>query len=159
MRLTSKSQYGLLVLAEMVRNYRSGGQRFIQISELAAHCNTSAKYLEQVLLPLTHSGILESKRGASGGYRLGMAPDKITLGDALRRLDGRLMPIPKWAEGPTASGSGGDLTSFGEVLYKVRDSIRAILDTTCLDVLATHGEGQSDLTREKEDLESLTYYI
>jgi Rrf2 family iron-sulfur cluster assembly transcriptional regulator len=158
MRLTSKSQYGLLVLADLVRNYGSEGRRYVQISELAQHCNTSPKYLEQVLLPLTHAGILESKRGANGGYRLGLPPEKVSLADALRQLDGRLMPIPKWAEEAQDGESQVCMTGFGEVLYRVRDSIRAILDTTMLDVLATP-PATDNTAAEKEELESLTYYI
>ena len=154
MRLTTKSQYGLLVLADLVKNYRRGGQRFVPIGELAERCNTSPKYLEQVVLPLTHANILESRRGANGGYRLRSAPELVSLGDALRHLDGRLMPIPKWVDEAAKLDSAGTLGRFGEVLYRCRDSVREILDKTTLDVLSSNVEEVSD-----RDADSETYSI
>ncbi len=55
MRLTTKSQYGLRVLGDLIRNWRVGNG-YLQVGELAARCETSQKYLEQVLLPLSHAG-------------------------------------------------------------------------------------------------------
>ena len=85
MRLTTKSQYGLRVLGDLIQNWRENGNGYLQVGELAVRCETSQKYLEQVLLPLSHAGILESKRGQHGGYRLNRAP--------ARRVPGR-SPAP-----------------------------------------------------------------
>src|SRR6185312_2970304 len=134
MRLTTKSQYGLRVLGDLVRDWREGGNQYLQVGELASRCDTSQKYLEQVLLPLSHAGILESKRGQRGGYRLNRAPEDISLADALRHLEGLLMPIPKWADDPS------DGSRLSSVLRRVRDAIRQILENTSIDVLAEGGE-------------------
>ncbi len=163
MRLTSKSQYGLLVIAELIRCYRVDPRGYTQISVLAERCGTSAKYLEQILLPLTHGAILDSKRGANGGYRLAGPPENYSLADAIRHLDGRLMPIPQWAETPKqASPSRNDatITSFGNVLLQVRDSIRNILENTSIDVLAEELATDPDaVERSKSAVETLMYYI
>ncbi len=152
MRLTTKSQYGLRVLGDLVRNWRQDGNRYVQVGELAGRCDTSQKYLEQVLLPLSHAGILESKRGQHGGYRLNRAPEDISLADALRHLEGLLMPIPKWAD-----DGAGDNSQLGRVLRRVRDAIREILENTPIDVLAE--DGAVDLKRADEAVEALMYYI
>jgi len=152
MRLTTKSQYGLRVLGDLVRNWREGDNGYLQVGELASRCETSQKYLEQVLLPLSHAGILESKRGQHGGYRLNRAPEDISLAEALRHLEGLLMPIPKWADDP-----GNDNQRLSQVLRDVRDAIRKILENTSIDVLA---EGGSQSTkRADEAVEALMYYI
>ena len=152
MRLTTKSQYGLHVLGDLVRNWREGGNVYLQVGELAARCDTSQKYLEQVLLPLSHAGILESKRGQRGGYRLNRAPEEVSLADALRHLEGLLMPIPKWAE-----AGEGDPSQLALVLREVRDSIRQILENTSIAALAD-GEAVHPKRRE-EAVEALMYYI
>lgn len=153
MRLTTKSQYGLKVLGDLVRNWREGGNVYVQVADLAARCETSQKYLEQVLLPLSHAGILESKRGQRGGYRLNRTPEEVSLAEALRHLEGLLMPIPKWAD-----DSSTDSSQLASVLRRVRDAIREILENTSITVLAEAGAGD-DHSRAEEAVEALMYYI
>ena len=151
MRLTTKSQYGLRVLGDLIRNWRSGNG-FVQVGALAVRCETSQKYLEQVLLPLSHAGILESKRGQHGGYRLNRPPQEVSLAQALRHLEGLLMPIPTWAD-----DSAGDSSELARVLRRVRDAIRDILESTSIEVLAE--AGGSDPKRTDEAVEALMYHI
>jgi Rrf2 family protein len=158
-RLTSKSQYGLLVLAELVRSYTPTGAAYKQLSELSELINTSPKYLEQILLPLTHAGVVESKRGANGGYRLRIPPDKVSLAEVLRYLDGRIMPIPRWVEDAKESERAGNLSAFGDVIYQIRDSVRSILEETKLNVLAGNGDSAAEPGRIREEIETLNYYI
>ncbi len=152
MRLTTKSQYGLRVMGDLVRNWRGNNNKFVQVAELASRCQTSQKYLEQVLLPLSHAGVLESKRGQHGGYRLNRAPEDISLAETLRHLEGLLMPIPKWADDGAL-----DASSLGNVLRQVRDSIRHILENTSVAVLAEGGDANH--ARTDEAVETLMYYI
>ncbi len=152
MRLTTRSQYGLRVLGDLVRNWRDADNKYLQVAELASRCETSQKYLEQVLLPLSHAGVLESKRGQHGGYRLNRAPEEISLAEALRHLEGLLMPIPKWADDGAA-----DTSPLGNVLRQVRDAIRHILENTSIAVLAD--DGDASRARTDEAVETLMYYI
>jgi len=151
MRLTTKSQYGLRVLGDLIRNYRDDGNGYLQVGELASRCDTSQKYLEQVLLPLSHAGILESKRGQHGGYRLNRPPKEVSMAEALRHLEGLLMPIPKWAD------DSADSSELARILRRVRDAIRDILENTSIEVLAE--SGQADPQRTGEAVETLMYYI
>ncbi len=152
MRLTTKSQYGLRVLGDLVHNWRDDGNGYLQVGDLAARCETSQKYLEQVLLPLSHAGILESKRGQRGGYRLNRPPEDISLAEALRHLEGLLMPIPKWAD-----DGAEDTSQLGNVLRRVRSAIRDILEHTSIEVLAEGGAENKQ--RADEAVETLMYYI
>ncbi|HEY3329415.1 MAG TPA: Rrf2 family transcriptional regulator [Capsulimonadaceae bacterium] len=151
MRLTTKSQYGLKVLGLLVRNYYDGSNNYVQVGNLAAECKTSQKYLEQVLVPLSRAGLLESKRGQHGGYRLNRPPKGVSLAEVLRHLEGLLMPIPQWAD------DTDDGLPVGAVLRRVRESIRLILEETSIEVLAENADG----TVEKTDntVKELMYYI
>ncbi|MDR3710061.1 MAG: Rrf2 family transcriptional regulator [Capsulimonadaceae bacterium] len=150
MRLTTKSQYGLKVLSVLVRNYKGGRNDFVQVAVLARECKTSLKYLEQVLAPLARAGLLESRRGQHGGYRLNSAPEKVTLAEVLRHLEGLLMPIPQWAD------DADDGLPVGVVLRRVRESIRSILEETSIDVLA---EDAGAPARADAVVKELMYYI
>ena len=152
MRLTTKSQYGLRVLGDLIQNWRENGNGYLQVGELAVRCETSQKYLEQVLLPLSHAGILESKRGQHGGYRLNRPPNDVSLAEALRHLEGLLMPIPTWAD-----DSASDSSELARVLRRVRDAIRDILESTSIEVLAEGGAPNPQ--RTDEAVEALMYYI
>jgi len=149
MKLTTKSQYGLKVIGLLVTNYQQGGNAFVQVAELARECATSQKYLEQILVPLSRAGLLESKRGQRGGYRLNRAPERVSLAEVLRCLEGLLMPIPNWAD------DLGDGFPVGSVLRRVRESIRSILEETSIAVLA----GSSSLERTDDVIKEITYYI
>ncbi len=152
MRLTTKSQYGLRVLGDLVHNWQEEGNRYLQVGELAARCDTSPKYLEQVLLPLSHAGILESKRGAHGGFRLNRAPETISLAEAVRHLEGLLLPIPKWAEEDAL-----EHPALVNVLRRVRAAVRDIMENTTIAVLA---EGPEEYrAHHAETVPDMMYHI
>ena len=51
-------------------------------------------FLESILLQLKHAGVLASRSGVDGGFRLIKKPEQISLGSIIRSLDGPLAPIP-----------------------------------------------------------------
>ncbi len=65
----------------------------MSIQELAQQERIPKKFLEQVLLALKKAGILQSSRGKTGGYSLGMTPADVSLGDVLRAVDGPIMAL------------------------------------------------------------------
>ena len=150
MRLTSKSQYGFQVLGVLVRNWHEKSNGYMQIAELAAQCDTSAKYLEHVLLPLSHAGILDSKRGQRGGYRLNQPPEAVSLAEVVRHLEGLLMPIPSWAD-----DSAADSSRLIHVLRRVREVMRCTLETTSISILAA----DTAKAEEESPTEAPMYYI
>ena len=65
----------------------------VSISSIAQRQSLSESYLEQLMSLLRRAGIIESVRGASGGYRLARAPEEISVGEILRALEGDLNPV------------------------------------------------------------------
>ena len=87
MRLSKRTEYGLRAVVQLARLWPTG---FIQSRDLAQQEDLPNKFLESILLALRRGEFLESKVGSGGGYRLSRAPREISVGDLLRRLEGRL---------------------------------------------------------------------
>ncbi len=94
MRLSKKTEYALRALFAIARtsNRPAGGSW--RIEQVSRQENIPVKFLEQILLSLRHAGLLASKRGVGGGYRLARAASDITVGEVIRALDGPLTPLP-----------------------------------------------------------------
>lgn len=85
LRLSTKGQYGVRAMYEIARASSVGPVTIRQISERQ---NVSVSYLEQILNTLRRSGIIQSVRGPGGGYVLSRIPEKISIGEILRELEG-----------------------------------------------------------------------
>jgi len=85
LKLSNKGIYGIKALYELARHF--GGDP-INIREISERHGLPVPFLEQVLHKLRLSGLVESRRGVNGGYVLARPPGEITLGDAVRALEG-----------------------------------------------------------------------
>ncbi len=90
MKLSKKSKYALRALACLGA---PGVPSVLSIQEIARRETIPKKFLEQVLLALKKTGIVQSSRGKAGGYTLQGAPAGITLGDIVRAVDGQFAPF------------------------------------------------------------------
>jgi len=95
MKLSTKSEYACLALIDLSENYTKG---MAKIEEIARRKHIPKKFLEQILLTLNRSGYLKSKRGAHGGYKLAKPPDRITVAEIIRLMDGALAPVVSASE-------------------------------------------------------------
>lgn len=84
MKLSAKARYGLYAAVHLSKMYDKG---IVSITDLSQAINVSSKYLEQVLSLLKADGIVESQRGASGGYVLSFPPQDISVGKVLRAIE------------------------------------------------------------------------
>ena len=85
LKLSTKGLYGIKALYELARNY--GGEP-LNIREISRRHKLPMPFLEKVLHRLKKSGLVTSKRGVHGGYQLSHHPKDVTLGDAIRALEG-----------------------------------------------------------------------
>ena len=95
MRLTNRSEYGLLALVYLARRKTEG---FISIETIAKAQNIPPKFLEQLMLALKRAHFLYSTKGQHGGYTLAKEPDQITLAEVIRLFDGALAPTDSVSE-------------------------------------------------------------
>ncbi|MBM3882334.1 MAG: Rrf2 family transcriptional regulator [Verrucomicrobia bacterium] len=92
MRISLRSEYALRALVVLGLHYGQGRSP-VQIHQIAAQQNIPKRFLEQILNDLKSAGVVESRRGTTGGYRLRLAPEQITLARVLRHLEGPLAPV------------------------------------------------------------------
>lgn len=91
MRLSKKSEYALRALLPLTEAY---GLHPVRRSDIAEQQHIPLGFLETILLHLKHAGVLASRPGVDGGFRLIKQPEHISLGSIIRALDGPLAPIP-----------------------------------------------------------------
>src|SRR3954447_26596229 len=89
--LSQKAKYALRALM-VLANSETGVP--LRVRDIAGAEKLSHKFLEAILLELRKHGILTSRRGRGGGYRLARSADKITFGEIIRVIDGPLAPLP-----------------------------------------------------------------
>lgn len=87
MRLSKRTEYGLRAIVALAR---LSPRQYVQSRDLAKLEKLPNKFLESILLALRRAGLLESKVGSGGGYRLSRPPQQIIVGELIRRLEGRL---------------------------------------------------------------------
>ncbi len=86
MRLSKRTEYGIMATARLADRARSG-PGYLQSREIAENEQLPGKFLESILLALKSAGILESKVGAGGGYRLVRSPEELTLAEIVTVLE------------------------------------------------------------------------
>src|SRR5690606_19559231 len=89
--LSSRSKYAIHSLIYLAHRY---GQGLVAIRDIAQAEEIPRKFLEAILLDLKGDGILSSRPGPSGGYALRVPPEKLTLGQIVRILEGPLALTP-----------------------------------------------------------------
>ena len=90
MKLSTRSRYGTRILVDLARHNDQGP---IQIGEISKRQDISVKYLEQIIRPLKKADLVSSVRGPKGGHVLARKPEKITLGQIVRLLEGQSEPV------------------------------------------------------------------
>ena len=81
MRVTTWTEYSLIIALHLARQRR--GSEPTAARELSEAERLPADYVEQILLRLRRAGLVESVRGARGGYRLAREPNQITVRDVM----------------------------------------------------------------------------
>ena len=89
MKLTTRTEYGLLALLYLARQEKDTSH---SVDEIAQARQIPARFLEQIMLSLKRAGYVRSMRGARGGYCLAKDPKTISLAEVIRLFDGALAP-------------------------------------------------------------------
>jgi Rrf2 family protein len=90
MRISTKGRYSLEALLYMALLPKG---EYTSTRTIAENTGLSDGYLEQLFIPLRKAGIVQGIRGPQGGYLPGRAPEKITVGEILRTVEGALEPV------------------------------------------------------------------
>jgi len=148
MKISQKGLYALRGLMVLARRY---SQRAIRIRDIAYEENLPEKFLELILLELKNARIVESVRGAKGGYRLRRAPSEIRLSDIIRLIDGPLAPFGDAEQLRALINSDADHSALYQVFLRVRDEAARILENTTLaDVIGSGAPPGKAATSERK---------
>ena len=133
MKISTRGEYGVRAMVALAHHYGAGP---VSITAVAKESSVPPAYLEQLIGPLRRAGLVESKRGAQGGYQLSRPPAAIRVGDVYRVMEGPVAPMDCVSEDPADQTCPLiDGCETRPVWMKLRDSITEALDSTTLEDL------------------------
>jgi len=146
MKVSTKGRYGLRALVDLAYHCVDGHVSLVQIAERQ---KISLNYLEQVFSTLRKAGIVNSVKGAQGGYVLAIEPKDITVGEILRVLEGEFNIVDDLDQNQSANQ-----TAIKRLVWEpINSEVRRYIYSTRL----------NDLVREHRMLNELSdenmYYI
>ncbi len=129
--LTAKGKYGLKALVHLAQ-FPPG--ELALVSNIATANNIPKKFLDAILGDLRNAGIVQSRKGKGGGYRLARPPEEIKVGSIVRVLDGPLAPIPCASHTRYEACDDCDVATcqVRHTMLNVRNAIAEVLDRTTL---------------------------
>ena len=128
MKISTKGRYALRLMTDLAN---SGQEGYVSLKDVAARQNISQKYLEQIAGSLAKAGLLQSGRGAQGGYRLAKAPADYTVGEILRLTEGNLAPVACLESGDCSCARESQCVTV-EVYRQIDAAIDAVVDSITL---------------------------
>ena len=132
MKLSTRARYGLKALIDLGLHCETEA---VSIQSIASRQNISDSYLEQLMAKLKKAGLVDSPRGAGGGYRLGRPAAEISVGDVLRVLEGSLEAAQCSGMEDESTCENHDICVTKYVWKRINDSITQAVDTMMLDQL------------------------
>jgi len=129
MKLSVRGEYALRALIVLGLDYLEDDS-VVRIQEVSKRQNIPKRFLEQILNDLKSGGIVESRRGVAGGYRLKRPPDHISLAEVIRHIEGPLAPVSCVSERfyEKCSCPDEDKCAIRSVMKEVRNAIVKILE-------------------------------
>lgn len=131
------------------------GTGTIKIRDIAMDNDLPEKFLELILLELKNARIVESVRGAKGGYQLRRAPSEIHMSEIIRLIDGPLAPFGDADQLRSLIALNDDNRALYEVFLKVRDSAAKILENTTVADLVNAAARSRKRAKRKKDVLSI----
>jgi Rrf2 family protein len=135
MRVSAKTDYALRAAVELAAAASDGTP--VKGERLATSQSIPLRFLENILLQMRHAGLIESRRGADGGYKLARPPEEITLADVIRAIDGPLAGVS--GQRPETLDFKGTSEPLRDVWIAVRASLRGVLEGVTLADVASGG--------------------
>lgn len=129
LRISARGEYAIRAVLDLALRH---GRGLVPIQEIAVRQRIPQRYLEQVLLALKRAGLLESKRGASGGYHLTKSPDEITVGAVLRAVEGGPDPV----EARARLRRGADGHDLADLWAEIAEAVSRVVDRLTFGELA-----------------------
>ena len=149
MKISQKGLYALQAMMMLARHYNQGA---IRIRDVAYEEELPEKFLELILLELKNARMVESVRGAKGGYQLRRAPADIRLSEIIRLIDGPLAPFGDAEQLRNLIDRDAQHRALYQVFLDVRDAAAKILESTSLaDIVNPRNAGKVKTRKKKSE--------
>jgi Rrf2 family protein len=144
MRLSAKAQYACVALVELACSH--GEKNPVHLKNIAENHGISQRFLVQILLQLKAAGLVDSTRGALGGYLLAREPVKISLADIINAIDQAPPSLPSALSGMHSTPA---VQAVKSVLQEIHTKEQQRLEEITL----------ADLVQQTQPAGELTYQI
>jgi Rrf2 family protein len=132
-RVSAKADYAVRAMIELAAGGSEGEP--CKGDVIAEAQDIPMPFLENILAELRHHGLVQSRRGAQGGYWLARLPSEVTIADVIRAVEGPLASVR--GERPDEVRYRGSAEPLQRVWMALRSNIRDVLErTTLADVVA-----------------------
>ena len=132
LRVSTRGEYGVRLMVYLARHYGARPCSLTEVSQ-SEGLELQQQYLEQLVRALRQHGLVESTRGAHGGYRLSRPPEAMRMSEIVRALEGPIAPMICATEGEMVTicdRLDGCSTHF--LWARVRDAVTKTLDSISL---------------------------
>lgn len=147
MKISQKGLYALQAMMMLARHHNQGA---IRIRDIAYEEGLPEKFLELILLELKNARLVESIRGAKGGYQLRRPPADIHLSEIIRLIDGPLAPFGDAEQLRSLIDRDAEHRALYQVFLDVRDAAAKILDSMSLADIANAAPAKRGKGKKKK---------
>ena len=153
MKLSLRGEYALRALLVLGLHY---GEEVVRIQTIADEQKIPKRFLELILNDLKSAGVVQSRRGVAGGYRLAKRPEQITLATIVRHIEGALAPVSCVSERFYQKCSCPDESrcAIRSVMKEVREAVVKIAETVTIADLCDRSR-----KLQSEPIQSLDFVI
>ena len=146
MRVSAKVDYAVRALAELA----VAGAGPTKGEAIASAQDIPLKFLENILSDLRRAGIVASQRGSVGGYWLAVPPERITVADVVRAVEGALADVR--GEPPEDVDYRGAAAALRDVWVATRATLRSVLEVVTIAHISRHElpEVVKDLIKQRD---------
>jgi Rrf2 family protein len=129
MHVSAKADYAVRALVELTA-LSAAQPGYVTVEQLAARQALPVKFLETIFTELRKDGVVISRRGVDGGYRLARNPGEISVADVIRAVDGPLAAVRGLR--PEDTEYGGAATTMPQLWVALRAAVRNVLEGVTL---------------------------
>jgi Rrf2 family protein len=126
MRVSAKADYAVRAALQLA----AAGDGPVKGETIAEAQDIPLRFLENILAELRHAGLVQSQRGAEGGYWLSRKPSEVKIADIIRAVEGPLASVR--SERPEELDYQGVAEPLRDVWIALRANIRAVLEVVTL---------------------------
>jgi Rrf2 family cysteine metabolism transcriptional repressor len=148
MKISTKGRYALRLMLDLALQDPAV---FVNIKSISKRQEISEKYLEQIITQLSRRKLVQSARGAQGGYKLSKEPKDYTIGEILRATEGSLAPVTCLEDGHAVCDRAAACATL-DLWRELQDAINKIVDSKTLQDLVDKQKKKELVLNKKKNV-------